>query len=162
MRLFMRLKVTLRDHSFSTCAKFSEKLIFFTPWYAHVHKMVKHTQTIDRLLPTNFFGVLDHFVDDYVSGIRNVSFTEDFTYGLNEWFLNTCCIWEEMLYDDIMIWLYHTILRSKLISSDISTWVREDIACIIFAEFSNWKQGVQVIQVFVVCVVNFDDEHAKP
>ena len=46
--------------------------------------MVKHTQTIDRLLPTNFFGVLDHFVDDYVSGIRNVSFTEDFTYGLNE------------------------------------------------------------------------------
>ena len=26
----------LKDHSFSTSAKFSEKLIFLTPWYAHV------------------------------------------------------------------------------------------------------------------------------
>ena len=26
------------------------------------HKMVKHPQTIRRLLPTNFLSVLDHFV----------------------------------------------------------------------------------------------------
>ena len=26
----------VRDHSFSTCATFSEKLTFFTPWYAQI------------------------------------------------------------------------------------------------------------------------------
>ena len=46
------------DHSFSTYAKFSEKQIFFTQWYAHVR----------------------------VRGVKNVSFSENFAYVLNEWF----------------------------------------------------------------------------
>ena len=29
---------------------------------APTHKMVKHTQTIHRLLPTNYLSVFDHFV----------------------------------------------------------------------------------------------------
>ena len=32
-----------RSHSFSTYAKFSEKLIFLTPWYAHVSLSLNHS-----------------------------------------------------------------------------------------------------------------------
>ena len=49
--------VLLRDHSFSTYAKFSEKLIFLTPI---------HTRTCAY------------------QGIRNVSLSENFAYVLNE------------------------------------------------------------------------------
>ena len=49
-----------RDYSFSTYAKFSEKRIFLTPWYVHT------------------------FV---YQGVRNVSFSENFLYVLNEWSL---------------------------------------------------------------------------
>ena len=48
-----------RDYSFSIYAKFSEKLTFRTPWYAHVRV--------------------------YIRGIRNISFLENFAYFLNEW-----------------------------------------------------------------------------
>ena len=34
----------------------------FVPSQCQPYKMVKHTQTIRRLLPTNYLGVLDHFV----------------------------------------------------------------------------------------------------
>ena len=41
------------------------------------HQMVKHTQTIRRLLPTNYLSVFDHFVGlslkglDYIKSLRN-------------------------------------------------------------------------------------------
>ena len=50
----------LRGYSFSIYAKFSEKLTSLTPWYAHVR----------------------------VSGVRNLSFSDDFTYVRNEWALD--------------------------------------------------------------------------
>ena len=31
----------LRDHLFSTSTKFSEKVKFLTPWYAHVHVRIR-------------------------------------------------------------------------------------------------------------------------
>ena len=34
------------------------------------HKMVNHTQTIRRLLLTNFFSVFDHFVGLALKGLR--------------------------------------------------------------------------------------------
>ena len=34
------------------------------------HKMVKHTQTIHRLLPTNCLSVFDHFVGLALEGLR--------------------------------------------------------------------------------------------
>ena len=34
-------KYKIGDHSFSTYAKFSEKLIFLTPWYAHVRVRIR-------------------------------------------------------------------------------------------------------------------------
>ena len=34
--LSKNLKKKVRDHPFSTYAKFCEKPVFFTPWYAHV------------------------------------------------------------------------------------------------------------------------------
>ena len=49
----MTVMCSLRYHSFSTCAKFSEKLTFLTPWYVPVR--------------------------------RNVSFSKNFAYVLNEW-----------------------------------------------------------------------------
>ena len=48
---------SFRGHSFSTYAKFSEKLKFDIPWYAHV---------------------------THIQGVGNVSFTEDFAYVLND------------------------------------------------------------------------------
>ena len=48
------------DHSFSALAKFSEKLIFLTPWYAHTHTCA-------------------------YQGVRNVSFSKNFANVLNEW-----------------------------------------------------------------------------
>ena len=41
------------------------------------HQMVKHTQTIRRLLPTNYLSVFDNFVGlslkglDYIKSLRN-------------------------------------------------------------------------------------------
>ena len=32
------------------------------PFKTQPHKMVKHTQTLRRLLPTNYLSVFDHFV----------------------------------------------------------------------------------------------------
>ena len=46
--------IIIRDHSFSTCTKFSEKPTFLTPWYAQYQ------------------------------GVRNISFSEYFAYVLNE------------------------------------------------------------------------------
>ena len=48
------------DHSFSTFAKFSEKLIVLTPWYIRTR-----TCAYQR--------------------VRNISFSENFAYVLNEW-----------------------------------------------------------------------------
>ena len=42
LRTFWRSQKNLRrDHSFSTYAKFSEKLTFLAPWYAHVRVRIK-------------------------------------------------------------------------------------------------------------------------
>ena len=38
--------------------------------------MVKHTQTIRRLLPTNCLNVLDHFVGLALTGLRIIDFPE--------------------------------------------------------------------------------------
>ena len=56
-----QLKQALWDHSFSTYAKFSEKLIFLAPWYAHVPLHIRRQE--------------------------NASFAENFEYVLNEWLL---------------------------------------------------------------------------
>ena len=53
-----RSKLTIRDHSFSTYAEFSEKLTFLTP-----------------LIRTRILCV---------SGVRNVGFSKNFAYVLNE------------------------------------------------------------------------------
>ena len=55
-------QVSIRDHSFSTYAKFSEKLRFFNPWYAHVHV--------------------------HARGVGHVSFSKNFACIVNEWSLN--------------------------------------------------------------------------
>ena len=36
------------------------------------HKMVKHTQTIRRLLPTNCLSVFDHFVGLTLKGLTSI------------------------------------------------------------------------------------------
>ena len=36
--------------------------------------MVKHTQTIRRLLPTNYLSVFDHFVDLVLKRLRSLIF----------------------------------------------------------------------------------------
>ena len=38
----------------------------------HPHKMVKHTQTIRRLLPTNCLSVFDHFVELALKELRKL------------------------------------------------------------------------------------------
>ena len=53
----------IRNHSFSSYAKFLEKLTFLTPWY----------------------GVA--YVRVCIRGVRNVNFSEHFAYVPNEWFL---------------------------------------------------------------------------
>ena len=53
----MPLARILGNHSFSTYARFSEKLTFLTSWYAH----------------------------ERVRNVRNVSFPEKLVYVLNEW-----------------------------------------------------------------------------
>ena len=40
-----------------------EKLDFYLTFFkCQPHKMIKHTQTIRRLLPTNCLSLFDHFV----------------------------------------------------------------------------------------------------
>ena len=53
--------------------------------------MVKDTQKICRLLPTNYLSVFEHFVwlelkrlTLETKRVRNVSFSENFRYVLNE------------------------------------------------------------------------------
>ena len=49
--------------------------------------MVKHTQTIRRLLPTNCLSVFDHFLGLALKGLRNVNFCVDLgkcTRGLSK------------------------------------------------------------------------------
>ena len=53
------------DYSFSKYAKFSKNLTFLTPWYAHLHLRIREE--------------------------RNVSFSENFGYVLNEW--SHTCTW---------------------------------------------------------------------
>ena len=52
---------SIRDHSFSKYAKFSQKVTFLTPWYASVRVQIM--------------------------GVRNVSFWENFAHAINEWLL---------------------------------------------------------------------------
>ena len=65
--------LTIRNHSFSTYAKFSEKLTFLTPWYPMLRTCA-------------------------CQGVRNVSFSENFAYVLNEWFLR--CVQKLATYSD--------------------------------------------------------------
>ena len=39
--LYWQISFTIRDHSFSTYTKFSEKLTFLTPWYAQVRFRIR-------------------------------------------------------------------------------------------------------------------------
>ena len=41
------------------------------------HKMVKHNQTIRRLLPTNYLSVFDHFVGLALKELKNISIKTD-------------------------------------------------------------------------------------
>ena len=44
------------------------------PFKHKPHKIVKHTQTIRRLLPTNCLSVLDHFVGLALKGLKEQLF----------------------------------------------------------------------------------------
>ena len=57
----LKNKWFLWNHSFSTYIKFSEKLAFISPWYVNARVRIR--------------------------GARNVSFSENFAFVLNEWFL---------------------------------------------------------------------------
>ena len=46
--------------------------------YAPTYKMVKHTQTICRLLPTKCLSVFDHFVGLLLEGLKHVSISKIF------------------------------------------------------------------------------------
>ena len=56
---------------FSSC-HFSAPPKCFNPLSVNPHKMVKHTQTILRLLSTNCFSVVDHFVGLALEGLKRV------------------------------------------------------------------------------------------
>ena len=43
---------------------------FLKPLKCQTHKMVKHNETIRRLLPTNCLSVLDHFVGLALKGLK--------------------------------------------------------------------------------------------
>ena len=60
------LLLWLTDHSFNT-TKFPESITFLTPWYAHVSTYVRTR------------GLICVY-----EGVRNVSFSENFAYVLNE------------------------------------------------------------------------------
>ena len=64
----------IRNYLFSKYAKFSEKLKFLTPWYAHIRTCDTHVRT--RGTRTCAY-----------QGVQNFSFSENFTYILNEWAL---------------------------------------------------------------------------
>ena len=49
-------------------SNFSENQTLINP-SVPTHKMVKHTQTIGRLLPTNCFSVFDHFMGLALKGL---------------------------------------------------------------------------------------------
>ena len=55
----MKTSLILRGHPLSTYIKFSEKLTFLTPWYAHVRCAYQE--------------------------VKSVSFSENFAYVLNGW-----------------------------------------------------------------------------
>ena len=71
-------------HPFSAYAKFSEKLTFITPWYAHARK-------------TNISYPLIRTRSCAYQGLRNVSFSENFAYVLSGWSLRT----EDELHKDL-------------------------------------------------------------
>ena len=48
--------------------EFFEKIV--NPLSAQPHKMIKHTQTIRRLLPTNCLSVFDHFAGLALKGLK--------------------------------------------------------------------------------------------
>ena len=62
-----------------TFTKFSEKLTFLTPWYAH--HMVRHTHR-------RIVWVCLAILWCAYQGVRNVSFSENFANVLNEWSLS--------------------------------------------------------------------------
>ena len=64
IRLLKIIKNNTWDHSFSTYAKFCEKLTFLTSGYAHVCVRIR---------------------GEAYQGIRNVTFTENFVDVLDEW-----------------------------------------------------------------------------
>ena len=62
------------DHPLSMYAKFSEKLLFLTPWYAH-----------EIFRKTNISNPLIHTRTCTYQGVENVSFSENFACVLNGW-----------------------------------------------------------------------------
>ena len=70
----LSLRVLFRDHSFSKLAKFSEKLLFLTPWYPLVRMRIKGKEMLFfleilqwmipyRLFYVKFFILLICFID---------------------------------------------------------------------------------------------------
>ena len=47
--------------------------LLIQPFKRQLNKMVKHTQTIRRLLPPNCLSVFDHFVELVHKGLSNVN-----------------------------------------------------------------------------------------
>ena len=55
-------RVNLPNHHFN--------FIYPQPFKQQLHEMVKHTQTIRRLWPTNCLSVFDHFMGSALKGLR--------------------------------------------------------------------------------------------
>ena len=53
-------------------AKQTSKNVADTTFKRQPHKMVKHTQTIRRLLPTNYLSMFDHFVGLVLKGLSGI------------------------------------------------------------------------------------------
>ena len=90
-----------RVHPFSTYTKFSEKLTFLTPWYAHIRVRIRE--------------------------VRNVSFSENFAYVLNAWSLSSQNIFLEVA---ILRVSEHSVenkchLRSVLVASSSPSNLRK-------------------------------------
>ena len=49
-----------------------------SPFKRQSHKMIKHTQTIRRLLPMNYWSVFDHFVGLVLKGLKFFDTVNDF------------------------------------------------------------------------------------
>ena len=101
----------MRDHSFSTYAKFSEKLTLFSPWYAHLRGYA------------------------HLSGDKNCWFFGKFCVR-SKWMFYTC-IWSLQSTLNVLILILVNTLHSHLLTSDPRFfWMYEILS--IFPRLTNF------------------------